>query len=205
LQINDIFSQVHNYGGPGIFVSLILEFVGLPFPGEPAMSLMGYLSGLKGYTAIIISTIYAILGANLGSILAYVIGNKFGDRVLVKLGKYAFITKSKMDKTGDWFRKARIPLMLFGKYMPGVRHVVPYLAGITKVSAREFFIYNGIGSVVWCITFVMLGAVLGKKWNVAEHAISTYVLWITSICVGVIILLKLIFMIRTKLKKAQEQ
>lgn len=35
---------IEQYGNSGIIVSLMLEFLGLPIPGEPLMAFLGYLT-----------------------------------------------------------------------------------------------------------------------------------------------------------------
>src|SRR5699024_9514200 len=86
----------------------------------------------------------------------------------------------------------------YGKYMlficyfiPGVRHVAAYIAGITYFSFKRFAIYAYSGAFVWVLTFLILGNRLGRNW----HVIFTFVkedVWILA-ALGVMAVISLGF------------
>ncbi|WKB37214.1 VTT domain-containing protein [Terrilactibacillus sp. S3-3] len=68
-------------------------------------------------------------------------------------------------------------LLLFSLFIPGVRHITGYSAGITKVPFRSYtFFFSYIGAVIWVGTFVTLGKILGPKYKLIETAAKEYVL-----------------------------
>ena len=181
---------IHQYGGIGVFFGLVLEFIGLPLPGEALTSFLGYVSFRVGGYSVYINIIYATLGSLLGSIIAYFIGGKYGEKVLIKYGKFIHITQENLDFAKKLFNKNKILLMLFGRYIPGVRVLVSYLGGISRLDFGTFFLYTSIGTFVWCSTFIGLGFILGEKWTVVETIIRTYFLVFLIIVAFVYIVFK---------------
>lgn len=173
-----------------ILISLALEFIGLPIPGEPLMSFMGYLSWKNSSHSLASSIAFAVIGTNLGSTFAYIIGLRYGENVLLKFGRYIHLTKENLDKTSTSFDKNKVMLLLFSRYMPGVRHVVPYLSGISRIKFSEFIIYNVIGSLIWCTSFIGLGYILDDNWNVIERLTKAYALIFTLLALFVFVVVK---------------
>jgi undecaprenyl-diphosphatase len=171
---NYFITLIQQYGNSGIIVSLALEFLGLPIPGEPLMAFLGYLTWKNSNESLILSIIYAVIGTFLGSILAYAIGFRYGENFLIKYGRYIFITQDKLEYTERMVNKNKVLLLLFSRYIPGARHIVPYLSGISKIKLSSFLFYNLIGSIIWCISFIGLGFVLGENWNRIETIAKGY-------------------------------
>lgn len=189
--IKDYFiTLIQQYGNLGIIISLILEFLGLPIPGEPLMTFWGYLTWKSPNGLFILAAIYAIIGAFLGSVLAYVIGFKYGEKFLMKYGKYIFITRDKLEYTETMVNKNKVILLLFSRYIPGVRHIVPYLSGISKMKLSSFLFYNLIGATIWCISFIGLGFVLGENWNKIEIVETSYLYIFALLIVFIYIVIK---------------
>lgn len=169
-----LISLAQHYGGVGVAIGLALEFLGLPVPGETMMTFLGYLTWKGINKSFLEAVIWTVIGTNMGSIFAYFVGLRYGEGMLLRFGKYIFITKEKLDKTKKLMNKDKVFLLLFSRYVPGVRHVVPYLCGISKISFGSFAVYNLIGSIIWCVSFIGLGVVLGDKWKAAEALIRGY-------------------------------
>jgi membrane protein DedA with SNARE-associated domain len=185
-----LIDLIKHYGSIALFFSLILEYLGIPLPGETMMSFLGFLSWKSSGFAVYLSLISAIAGTLIGSNFAWLIGNRFGENIVLKYGKYVRITKEKLDSTGKSFNKHTVGFLIFGRYIPGVRLVIPYLSGISKLKFKTFFIYNLIGSIIWCTSFIGLGFLLGDKWVIAEKLIKAYSLILILLAVFVFIVFK---------------
>jgi len=96
---------IHHYGGIGVLFGLLLEFMGLPLPGEALTSFLGYVSFRVGGYSAFINVIYAALGSLSGSVIAYFIGKKYGESFLIKHGKFFHITQENLDLTKKMFNK----------------------------------------------------------------------------------------------------
>lgn len=168
-----LFTFIRNDGGAAIFLCLLLEYAGLPIPGETLMLLLGFLSAGKG---ILTSVILAVGGTFAGSMLAYAVGYRWGEPIVLKLGKPLHLTKEKLDLANGLLRKHGALAIVFGRFIPGVRHVMPYMSGIAKVDAGRNALYNLVSGAVWCSVFLLLGSVAGSDWTVISRAVGVYTL-----------------------------
>lgn len=183
-------SLIQQYGAFGALIGLALEFLGLPVPGETLMSFLGFASWKHGGNAIYINLVFSTAGTFSGSMLAWLIGRRYGETVLLKFGKYIHITGEKLDSVKRRFEKRKAPFILFSRYIPGVRHIVPYLSGISGVRFGTFLTYNLIGSVIWCGSFIGLGFILGERWTTVERLIKTYSIILVLLAVFVFVVVK---------------
>lgn len=189
--INEFFIRfIKHYGNIGLTIGLILEFLGLPVPGETMMSFFGFMTRKSIGTSILFPVLYSTAGTFIGSTFAYAISYKYGEKIVLKYGKYVFITKEKLDKGNILFDKYKVILLLFGRYVMGVRHIVPYLSGISRINTKKFLILNFIGSIIWCFTFIGLGYFVGDKWHRIEKIGTANILIICVLILFVILIFK---------------
>ena len=69
-------------------------------------------------------------------------------------------------------------LLIIGYFIPGVRHVTAYLAGINKYSYKKFALFAYLGAMTWCFTFITLGKALGENWIHVGAYLSRYSLYV---------------------------
>lgn len=159
------------YGYIGIVLFLILGIAGIPFPDEIFMTFIGYLSS-EGKLNLYLTYISALSGSVGGITLSYVLGTRFGYPLLKRYGSKLFITRRRLRITQFLFRKYGNWVLFFGYFIPGVRHLTAYLAGISRLSYARFGLYAYCGAVVWCATFIGLGYVLGSSWELVFHFLN---------------------------------
>jgi undecaprenyl-diphosphatase len=182
---------LQHYGDPILFITLAAEYLGLPFvPGEAMMSFMGYV-GLKGSGfATLYSILWAAAGTFAGSMIAWLIGYKYGEIVVLKIGKPFHLTREKLDKARVSFDKHQVGLIVFSRFVPGVRHVIPYISGISRIKAGRYALLSLTGSVLWCGSFIGLGALLGNKWQTIVNLAKTYSLALLLLIVFIFVTVK---------------
>lgn len=190
---------INNYGYIIIFLSLFLELIALPLPGEILMGYCGFLiyNGSLNYT---LSIITAALGAICGITLSYFIGKLLGVPFFHKYGKYVHLTPEKLDKISGWFDRFGNKLLTIAYFIPGVRHITGYVSGITRISFKKFAVHAYLGAIIWTLTFIILGKTLGSDWNSIEKYTSKYFIIALGIIViiGVIIYLYKLYIERSK-------
>lgn len=168
-----ITSLIEQYSYFGIFIFLVLGIIALPLPDEIAMTFLGYLTTI-GKLNIYGAYFSALAGSITGITLSYFIGSKLGYPFLIKYGNRLFITRRRLRITQLLFRKYGNGLLTVAYFIPGVRHVTAYLAGISKIKFPKFALYAYSGAIIWCATFIGLGHYLGKKWHLVEEMIHHY-------------------------------
>lgn len=138
-----------------------LESMGFPSPGETALVLAAVLAsqgGLKIWLVILIGVASAILGDNLG----YLLGRRFGRRVLVAPGPLHTHRVRAVDY-GDRFFERHGPRAVFlARWVALVRFAAAWLAGINHMPFRQFFFWNALGGITWGITYGLVGYYAGE-------------------------------------------
>jgi membrane protein DedA with SNARE-associated domain len=188
---------LQHYGYGGIFLILMAEMIGIPFPAETTLTLAG-IAWIKGSFTLVPLLLTATLGNIIGSSIAYCIGRFLGRKVIVRFGKYIGITDDRLDKADRKFLKYRKSVLLISKFVAGFRVFVPYLAGMNKMSFIEFSILNSISAFAWVTVFVLLGRYVNIAWKHYHVIMHQNVLPIALIS---IVIVALFLFIRTKMKK----
>lgn len=176
---------LQHYGYIGIFLFFVVGIVGLPLPDEIMMAFLGYLASI-GELHLMYTFFSALLGSATGITISYFLGKKFGYPFLRKFGSKIFITRRRLRISQLMFRKYGSTLLFVGYFIPGVRHVTAYLAGIACMSRTKFAIFAYSGAIVWCTTFVGLGYLLGSNWEVLFEYIHRFGLKFVYILIPIV-------------------
>ncbi|MBV7272723.1 DedA family protein [Clostridiaceae bacterium UIB06] len=193
--INIVILVLDKLGYFGTFLGMALESACIPIPSEAILPFGGYLSytgRLNLYWMIIIGTI----GGTVGSIGAYLLG-KYGGRPLVE--KYADklrISKSKIEKSDEYFNKYGEKIVFYSRLLPIIRTFISLPAGISKMDFRKFTIYTFLGSLIWSIVLGYVGYKMGENWIAIRPWFH-----IADIAVAIVILGYIIYIIGVKFKK----
>jgi membrane-associated protein len=158
-----ITSQYEGWTYLIIFLIIFAEtgFVVTPFlPGDSLLFATAALiatgnSGLNIFTMGLI----LIAAAFLGNTVNYLIGGYLGPKVFKEKNKilkleYYLNTKAFFDKHGG---KA----VILSRFMPIIRTIAPFVAGVGKMPVARYSLYNIIGGAAWIIAFLFAGYELG--------------------------------------------
>ncbi|MBG9770269.1 DedA family protein [Bacillus spizizenii] len=151
---------ITSYGYIAIFLMLVLGIVGLPIPDEVMMTIVGFFThtGVLNYPlAIIVS----FLGALSGMMISYLIGRKAGRPFIDKFGKWIGLKEKRMLKVENWLKKYGPYSLIFGYFIPGIRHVTCYFSGIGKMELKTYTLFAAIGAFIWCFIFITIGRMVG--------------------------------------------
>lgn len=120
----------------------------------------------SGYVGIVIAGILSSIGAmDIGiSIGVAFLGNTFGSSLLALLGRYQkkeilkYFKKHtrKVALTHIWLKKYGFWLILFNKYIYGVKTIVPIAIGISKYNLKKFFLLNVLACLIWAVLIGMI-------------------------------------------------
>ncbi|WP_439875161.1 DedA family protein [Bacillus mycoides] len=191
--IHELFQQ---YGYYVVLVGLLLEYIALPFPGEPTLAYAGFLSH-QGDLSLPILIVLSFIGTSAGMTFQYFLGNKLGMPFIQKYGKYVFLTERKIYLTKMWFDKYGYFLIFIAFFIPGVRHFTGYFAGIINLPFRRFAMTIYAGALFWVSLFLIGGYWLGEN---LENIFLVLEQHIWKIFFGIIII-TLITRFRKKIKR----
>ncbi|TCP57880.1 membrane protein DedA with SNARE-associated domain [Tumebacillus sp. BK434] len=171
----DVKTLLEQYGYVVLFSSLFLELLALPVPGEVLLSYTGLLV-FQGHLNWLVSMLIAGLGASAGITVSYLIGYRLGKPFFEKYGRRFHMGPDKLEKTSQWFQRYGNKMLIVGYFIPGVRHITGYFAGITRISFRTFALNAYLGAFLFTGIFITLGKVLGPKWEEFHHTITKYLI-----------------------------
>ena len=168
----DAHSVVTTLGLIGVLAIIFAEtglLIGLFFPGDSLLFIAGLAA--SGSAQEIVGThlnvpallIGAPIAAILGSQVGYWFGAKVGPRYFDR-PEGRFFNQKRVQATEKWLNKYGTgKALILSRYVPFIRTLIIPLAGIIKVPARQFFIYNTIGAIIWTESVIGIGIFLGDK------------------------------------------
>ena len=148
----------------GPFLLLTIEEAGipLPIPGDVYISYTGYQI-TKGTISYPVGFIALMLAVLIGSSILYWLSSYFGERIVLKFGKYIHLNKKKLNFIETKFRKYGALVIIVGRHIPGFRIPVTVFSGISKVDYKTFLLSEIISIVFWIGIFLAIGQKLGKR------------------------------------------
>jgi membrane-associated protein len=183
------------FGGAFIWVSLVIVFVecGLFFPFLPGDTLLFALGlfiaggeyqvlGVDNKAAgLTIAIAMLTTAAFLGNVVGYEIGRKIGPPLYERDGR--LLKRKHLDKTSEFFEKHGNKALVIGRFVPFVRTYITVVAGVTLMQRRRFFVWSGVGAVLWVVSIVLLGFFLGETFPALGENIDYAVLAILAFSV----------------------
>ena len=161
---HQVLAWITQYGYVAIFFLLILGIVGLPVPDETLLTFSGYLI-FKGQFVLPFAFLAAFAGSACGITLSYWLGRTFGMALIHRYGRYVRITEDHVRKAHAWFERVGHWGLTFGYFVPGVRHLTAYAAGMSDVRPPQFAVFAYSGGLLWVSAFLGLGYFLGERWQ----------------------------------------
>jgi membrane protein DedA with SNARE-associated domain len=180
-----VLAWITQYGYVAIFVLLIFGIVGLPVPDETLLTFSGYLI-YRGNFSLPLAFASAAIGSASGMTISYLLGRVFGMKVLHRYGKYLHITPERLTLAHAWFERIGHWALTFGYFIPGVRHLTAYAAGMSELEPHQFALFAYPGTILWVSAFLSLGYFLGDRWEAVERNLHHYLV-IGSIIAGLLI------------------
>jgi membrane protein DedA with SNARE-associated domain/membrane-associated phospholipid phosphatase len=154
-------------------------FVGFVFPGEVALILGGVVAS-QGRVSVFAVLAAGIAGAILGDSVGYLVGRRFGRRLLDgTVGR--FVKSSQLDRAERYLAERGGRAVFFGRFTAALRVLIPGLAGLSGLHYRTFLLYNVASGLGWGVLSVMLGYLGGSSWRHVEHVASRVGLAILAI------------------------
>ncbi len=136
--------------------SALLERIGAPLLLSPVLVAAGALAA-SGQMRFDLALWIALAASIVGDTLWYELGRKKGSSVLSTLCRISFEPDSCVRRSRLFFEKSSNRTLLFSKWLPGVSHVVPAVAGLSGIEREHFFLTNLAGSALWIVALMLLG------------------------------------------------
>ncbi len=157
--------------GFALFITM-LENIFPPSPSDSVLVFMGSLVGI-GTIGFLPLLVFATIGSVLGFIIMFLLGSKFGERI-VDSNKLAFINQKSMEKPEQWFRKYGYYLIIANRFLSGTRAVISFFAGLSDLDLKKTVILSTGSALVWNSILIYLGYVFGNNYEEILNYLGLY-------------------------------
>ncbi|MBS0637543.1 MAG: DedA family protein, partial [Verrucomicrobia bacterium] len=165
---------IEHYGVFALFGLLALGIIALPIPDESLMVVAGVLM-FEGSLAIPHTLLACYLGTMTGITVSYFLGRTLGKYVIHRFGGWVGITPEMLKNSYTWFRHYGTWTLLFGYFIPGIRHLTGIIAGSIALEYPLFALFAYIGAILWASTFMALGYFFGNYWLSVLEWVEIYI------------------------------
>jgi membrane protein DedA with SNARE-associated domain len=149
-------------GYPGIFALMAMESSVIPVPSELVMPPAGYLAQ-QGQMNMAIVILCGTLGSLVGAYANYFAARYLGRPLLLKYGKYVWITEEKFAKVEIFFKNHGEVSTFIGRLLPVVRHLISLPAGLAGMNHIKFSLYTLLGAGLWVTVLSYIGYFIGAN------------------------------------------
>ena len=153
---------MRHYGLLAVFAAVFLEDFGVPMPGETmliAAALMASRGSVNIYLLVVTAWCAAVLGDNVG----YFIGRLGGRALVLRFGKYVFLTPKRLSYAERFFQKRGALVVVVARFFEILRQLNGVVAGIAGMRWWRFFAYNAVGAALWVSFWSILFFQLGRR------------------------------------------
>ncbi len=153
----------------------------MPFlPGDSLLFVAGTVAAITDVNVHLFVAIL-IVAAVLGDSVNYTVGRKAGLKLFANKESKIF-RQSYLEKTQMFYDKYGAFSIVMGRFVPIVRTFVPFLAGVARMSYREFLMYNVFGAVLWIASLTYAGYLFGNlPWVKANLSLIVIAIVIVSV------------------------
>src|SRR6476661_5376662 len=157
-----------------------------PFPSDAVIAFGSFLaSRAHGHPFTVF--LLGWFGNVAGAIVTYGIGRRYGSRAFLhRLEKYAGPTAEKRIK--ELHKRYGFGGLFVSRFLPGVRAIVPPLAGAMKLPALKVLLSVASASAVWFAFITFLAFRAGDNWDAVEHYLVRSGKVAGAIAVGIVLL-----------------
>jgi membrane protein DedA with SNARE-associated domain len=157
-----LVQTISTLGYPGIFILMAMESSVIPIPSEVVMPPAGYLAQ-QGQMNIAAAILAGTFGSLVGAYANYFAAHYLGRPLLLKYGKYVWITEEKFAKVEVFFREHGEVSTFIGRLLPVVRHLISLPAGLAGMNHVKFSLYTLLGAGIWVTILTYIGYFIGAN------------------------------------------
>ena len=156
-----------------------------PFPSDVVIAFAAFLvaQGANGTKWGVFGAVW--VGNVAGAMLVYWIGFRYGAERLEK--RLAGADAARRDATvRKLFERYGLPAIFVSRFVPGVRAIVPAIAGALKLKPIPVALMIAAASAIWYGLITVIAFRVGADWERLKHLVGDYTT--TAAIVGAVIL-----------------
>jgi membrane-associated protein len=142
-----------------LFVIVFCEtgLVVTPFlPGDSLLFAVGAIAaGENAQLNVVVAMVILLVAAIPGDTVNYWVGNLAGHKVVAKFPR--LIKQKHLDRTHEFFERYGGKTIIIARFVPIVRTLAPFVAGVGAMTYARFMVYNVVGAFLWVLLLVPAG------------------------------------------------
>ena len=143
--------------------------VGFFLPGDSLLFAAGLLSSQPevGINIVILNLLLAIAAIG-GDAVNYILGRQMELHVFER-GRLRLVKHEHLMAAKAFYERHGGKAIVLARFVPLVRTFTPFVAGVARMSYRQFAVFNIAGGIGWVVAMTMAGYLLGNVPFISEH------------------------------------
>ncbi len=186
-----IINFMNQFGYFGVALLIAIENIFPPIPSELILIFGGFMTTYTSMNIWMVS-LFATFGSVAGAIILYAIGQLLSiEKMEYIIGKWGYIfglKKKDVKRAENWFVRRGASAIFFCRFIPIVRSLISVPAGISRMHKGTFLLYTAIGTAIWNVVLVCLGAFAGAEWERINKYMNvySYIAFAAMVIIGII-------------------
>src|SRR5216117_3872584 len=185
--MNETLEFLVRHGAAVLFAAVFVEQMGVTLPAAPWLLTAGALAA-TGRISWFVALGAATVGSLLADLIWFYLGRYGGQRMLNLLCRISLEPDSCVRRTQDLFTRYGMRGVVAAKFIPGLSTLAPPLAGNAGVSAARFFAFDGLGSLLYAGSFILVGVLFSHQLEQVIAALASLGSGALGVVVGLAVL-----------------
>jgi membrane protein DedA with SNARE-associated domain len=177
------------FGYAGILIAMAIESACIPLPSEIIMPLAGFMVAQhQHHFSLLGVSVAGALGCVVGSLIAYAAGASGGRTLLLRYGRYVWISPRDAARADAYFAGHGAITIFVSRLLPVVRTFISLPAGIARMRLLPFVILTFLGSLPWCFVLALAREQLGEHWHDVGGWLRKYEIVVILVLIVLVVL-----------------
>ena len=180
-------------------LSAFVENLVPPIPGDTITAFGAFLVGVGrlSFAGVYIST---TIGSLLGFMCLFWIGGFLGRHFFIERD-FRFLRAKDIIKAEEWFGRYGYFLILFNRFMPGIRSAVSLAAGISRFRTLPVAALAFLSCAAWNLIWIFMGHTLGTHWETVEEKMADFMVRYNIAVIVLLVLVGFFFIFNKRFRK----
>lgn len=135
--------------------------LGVLSPGEAVLAVAGAAAARPGDLDLTVLLLVVWSFGVMGDTTSYLLGRRYGPRVLGGLFSRLGVTRARLERVGDLYARRGGWVLVGGRFVGPVRVLAPFVAGSSGMPVGKFLRFDLMGILLW-----------GSAWTLAGYAFA---------------------------------
>lgn len=124
--------------------------------------LMGGFAAYAGFLALPWVIVVAFCGTLFADQAYFFLGRRHSHRILAARPSW----KLRMNRAEKLFHRFKTPLILVFRFLYGIRAVLVFVIGMSRIPATKFAVLNALGAMIWAVLVGTGGYLFGSAFEI---------------------------------------